>query len=323
MIADKTTYSQRVKEEIGRLVPQSKIEAFMELSAMVQAAGSLLIRNKKTLISLASEQEAVILRFIKLADFLYADRLDSFTLKSKTNAGKEIFFTDLPAEISSMLEDQAGIDFLGNAVQAPERILGRLDGLENAGAFIRGSFLAAGSVVDPDKSYHLEIVTERPVDAQLISHAFKSLGINSKESRRRNQYISYIKDSEEISDVLVAMGAGGAMLELENIKAGREFSNQINRRANAETANLDKQYTASLAQIRAIKKIEKGPGLASLPPSLQEIAQARLADPMLNLRQLGESLKPPLGKSGAGHRIKRIMEIAASLEEKDEERRGK
>lgn len=313
------TYSQRVKEEIVQTGSESRIEAFMEMSAMVQFGGELIIRKQENLIRLSSEQEIVITRVARLLGMISSLESKTDFMRLENASGKTIYFTILPAEISNLLEDLAGIDFFGNAVQDQDRILGRLSTEANALAFIRGAFLAGGSVVDPDKSYHLEIVANRQNNAELLIFAFKSLDIVAKLTRRQEQFVVYIKDSEEISNSLIAMGATGAMLELEDIKIKRDLSNQINRRANAETANLDKQYKASLDQIRAIKRIERGPGLASLPLALQEIARARLAGPMLNLRQLGQTLKPALGKSGTGHRIKRIMDIAANLEEEDEE----
>ena len=180
-------------------------------------------------------------------------------------------------------------------------------------AFIKGSFMGSGSISNPEKSYHAEFVSNKEVQSKTLQKLLKIYGINGKNIYRKNNYVTYIKESEQISDLLALMGANNAVLDFENIRAVKETRNQINRVINCETANLDKIVDTSMRQINNIKILKKYKVIDQLPDNLRELAYLRLKHSNASLKELGQMLDPPLGKSGVNHRLRKIEEIAEDL----------
>jgi hypothetical protein len=180
-------------------------------------------------------------------------------------------------------------------------------------AFLRGAFLAAGSVTNPEKNYHLEIVCDSRDKADLIVGLLEDFSLESKQILRKNHYVVYIKDGSVIVDVLNLMGAHKALMDMENVRILKDMRNGVNRRVNCETANINKAVRNGVKQQEDINLIIKLKGLNYLPKNLREIALLRLEEPELPLKELGELLDPPLGKSGVNHRLKKISEIAEEL----------
>lgn len=179
---------------------------------------------------------------------------------------------------------------------------------EEKKALIRGIFLGSGSINDPTKKYHLEILLNDKDVAQYIQNILKSFNIKAKILEMNNTI--YIKEGEEISKFLAFIGAQKAVLKYEEIRVMREIRNNVNRQVNCETANLDKTISASVMQIEAINYLKKVKKYEELPTGLQEIAELRLEYPEMSLKDLGSLLEKPLGKSGVNHRLKKIIEIA-------------
>ena len=180
-------------------------------------------------------------------------------------------------------------------------------------AYIRGAFICAGSVSDPQKQYHLEISNSDYDHAAALKALITSFGIDAKIILRKNHYIVYIKEGEQIVDMLNIMSAHKALLDFENLRVVKDLRNNLNRIVNCETANLNKVVSAGVRQVEAIEYIRHTVGLGYLSPSLEEMAKLRLEYPDLSLKELGEKLKPPVGKSGVNHRLKKICAIADSL----------
>ncbi len=178
-------------------------------------------------------------------------------------------------------------------------------------AFLRERFVAAGSVSDPTRSYHFEIVGGD--DADTIAYILESYGLDAKVTDRKGRQVVYLKEGEQIADALALMGARGSVMAFQNARVEREVRGSINRRVNCETANIKKTVSASVRQIEDIRLIEEQRGLASLPDNLREIAQKRLEYPDTPLAELGGLLDPPVGKSGVNHRLRRIGDIAESI----------
>lgn len=177
-------------------------------------------------------------------------------------------------------------------------------------AFLRGCFLASGSISSPEKFYHLEISSSTEDFAERVREVFCDFGIDAKIVVRKKQYVVYIKEGEQIVDSLALMEANQALMEFENIRIIKEMRNDINRRVNCETANLNKTVNAALKQTEDIKYIEKTMGFASLTPALSQMAEARLQYPEASLSELGSLMDPPIGKSGVNHRLRKLSEIA-------------
>lgn len=179
---------------------------------------------------------------------------------------------------------------------------------EEKKALIRGIFLGSGSINDPTKKYHLEILLKDKDVAQYIQNILKSFNIKTKILEMNNTI--YIKEGEEISKFLAFIGAQKSVLKYEEIRVMREIRNNVNRQVNCETANLNKTISASVMQIEAINYLKKIKKYEELPISLQEIAELRLEYPEMSLKDLGSLLENSLGKSGVNHRLKKIIEIA-------------
>ena len=175
---------------------------------------------------------------------------------------------------------------------------------------IKGIYLGAGSINNPEKKYHLEIGIAQKSDAEKIIKYLRSFTIKSNIIEKSGQYAVYIKDGEEISKFLALIGANKAVLRFEEIRVQREMNNKINRIVNCETANLNKTINASIEQIEAIRKLKKSGDFKKLDDPLKEIAELRIKNPNASLIELGKMLKKPVGKSGVNYRLKKIMEIA-------------
>ena len=185
--------------------------------------------------------------------------------------------------------------------------------------FIAGAFLSCGSITDPKTGYHLEFVINSAELCEDLSTLLNSFGFSVKSVIRKNNYILYIKESENIEDLLTFMGAQSSTLEIINIKILKDVRNRVNRARNCDVANCNKTSAASVNQIQDIRLIESELGLDSLPATLREIADARLEYPEFSLNDLGEILDPPIGRSGVNHRLKRIRQIADKLREEMKE----
>ena len=182
--------------------------------------------------------------------------------------------------------------------------------LENKKSIIRGAFLGAGSITNPEKKYHLEINFSNKENLTLVKEIMKDLKIFPKTLEKENKYIIYLKEGEEISNFLALIGANKGMLNFEEIRVKREMRGKINRIVNCQTANLSKTINASVEQIEAIKKLKETGKFSKLNEGLKEIAILRLENPDMNLVELGKLLKEPIGKSGVNYRLKKIIEIA-------------
>jgi hypothetical protein len=180
-------------------------------------------------------------------------------------------------------------------------------------AYLRGAFLGGGSISNPEKTYHLEFVTHDEEYARDLSRLINSYGLTSKVIQRKSSFVVYLKEGEQIVDILNIIGAHSSLLELENVRILKEMRNNVNRLVNCETANLSKTVNAAVRQVESIKLIEKEIGLRRLPKNLREIAELRLNYPDESLKELGEMLSPPVGKSGVNHRLRRIEKIAAEI----------
>lgn len=184
-----------------------------------------------------------------------------------------------------------------------------------AAAFIRGAFLACGTVTSPEKDYHFEFAVPYANISKDLIKLLQEYDFQPKLIVRKGVRVVYFKDSESIEDILTFMGAGNASLEMMGIKMYKDMRNNINRKTNFETANITRTVDAAVAQTDAIRLIAKKTGLESLSPQLREIAQLRLENPEMSLRELGEALEEPISRSGVNHRLKRLVEIARQMEQ--------
>lgn len=177
-------------------------------------------------------------------------------------------------------------------------------------SFLRGAFLAGGSVTDPQKRYHLELATSHVQAGREVEALLRDMGFEPKNVMRQSNLITYFKSSEHIADILTLIGAPGRALEIVSAKIEKEMRNTVNRRVNCDAANLDKTVTAAYEQVEAFTRLTESGAINELPVKLQEVAVARLLQPELTLSELAATFDPPLTKSCLNHRIRKLMEIA-------------
>lgn len=189
---------------------------------------------------------------------------------------------------------------------------------EDVRYFLRGAYLVCGSLTNPEKDYHCEFDVSYMNLCKDLSALIGEVLAQPKSTIRRGSYMVYYKESENIEDLLTYIGAPMSAVELMNIKIIKDIKNRVNRRMNCDNANLDKTLNASFQQVQDIKYIFDVKGNTYLSEELRTVAEIRLENPDMSLRELGESVEPPLSRSGVNHRLKRIGEIAAEIRKQQE-----
>ena len=180
-------------------------------------------------------------------------------------------------------------------------------------AYLRGVFMAAGSISNPQKSYHFEIVCKSSSQAEQIQEILKGFDTDAKIVGRKSHYVVYLKEGSNIVDCLNVMEAYVSLMNLENVRILKEMRNSVNRKVNCETANIKKTVNAAVKQIEDIELIRDKTGLEKLSDVLKETARLRLEYPEATLKELGGYFDPPVGKSGVNHRLKKLSAIAEEL----------
>lgn len=311
------SFSSKVKGEVCRYTELSKEEAISILSAIMKVSGTLSFTSgMQVSFKITTENPATArLMFTLLKEHfnIHAKLMvkKSNSLK-KNNIYMVIISEDMGVKdllaITGILKEEDGMMALDYGINSH-----LIEGDDRAKAYIRGAFLGGGSISNPEKTYHLEFVTHSIEYAEDLSKLINRFGLVSKVIQRKSSYIIYLKEGEQIVDLLNIIGAHTALLELENIRIMKEMRNNVNRLVNCETANLSKTVNAAVRQVESIKLIQKEIGLARLPKNLRDIAELRLSYPDESLKELGEMLEPPVGKSGVNHRLRKIEKIADEL----------
>ena len=279
------SFSKDVKEELLLVVPKSRHCMVAELAGILMLQGFDTFREKTD-------------------DHL--NRKVFTLLNNACNIGKDaiVISDDVFFETQKMLKFSADGQLVDNII-IQQTCCKR--------AFVRGAFLASGSISDPNKGYHFEIVCNTRQQASMLQKAMKAFDVDAKIVERTGKHVVYLKEGAQIVEVLRIMEAAHSVMDLENIRVVKEVRGSINRKVNCETANIGKTVNAAVRQIEEIKLIDEKLGLENLPTQLQEIANIRLAYPDTPLADLGQLLDPPIGKSGVNHRFKKLAVIAKSL----------
>lgn len=274
--------------------------------AQAEAYGVLLFCNNFT-----QREARVITESASFANRLPALFKRAFQLEFDTITGgvegKRVFTVADPWKLS-VIRDVYGYDDEGSVAHHINFAV--LEEEHCRTAFFRGAFLAGGSVTDPQKRYHLELVTSHYNVSRELTALLLEAGFSPKETRRKSNYLNYFKQSEYIEDFLTAIGAPIAAMELMNAKVEKNLRGSVNRRVNCDAANLDKAVDAAMGQIEAIHVLEERGMLQDLPDKLKETVDLRAAYPELALSQLCELFDPPISKSALNHRLRKLMELA-------------
>jgi cell division protein WhiA len=314
------SFSAKTKNELSRVISPKKCCNIAELSALVKLSGSLqLAGNKKINLKITTEHNSIARKIFKLLKLNFGINTKISVNKNKTLKKSTSYVLLVTSDMGAInLLKDLGILYSEEDFYTINTVPSNLVKDEDcARSFIRGAFLGGGSISDPEKNYHLEFVTSNEEFAESLKDLINSIGFNSKIVPRKNNYVVYLKESEQISDLLSIIGAHNALLSLQNVKIVKEMRNNVNRIVNCETANLSKTVSAAVRQIDNIKYIRDTKGLEYIPRNLREIANLRIEYEDLTLKELGEMLNPPVGKSGVNHRLRKIEQIAEDLREKN------
>ncbi len=322
------SFSSRVKEELSRKPGNSRHCMIAELAAIISMCGCVTISGKDEYrIRIHTENLAVARKYFTLLKKTFninteisirntmntSNALLTDASGSRKNRTCTLIIQD-PADAMKVLEAVKLVDARGEIREDMSAVSNVV--IQNEccrRAFIRGAFLAAGSFSDPEKFYHFEIVCQNKEKAEQLKQIIRSFSVEAKVTARKKYFIVYIKDSSGIVDILNIMEAHARLMELENIRILKEMRNTVNRKVNCETANINKTISASVKQIQDIELLEASVGFDNLNNSLREIAELRLANPDASLKELGEMLMPPVGKSGVNHRLRKLSEMADKI----------
>ncbi|MEG0842807.1 MAG: DNA-binding protein WhiA [Romboutsia sp.] len=313
------SFSAETKNELSRVMAKDSCCSITELAALVRLAGSIqIVGYKKINLKITTELNSIARKIFKLLKQNFNINTTISVNKNQMLKRNNSYVLMVTSEMGAEnLLKELGIVASGEGFYTVNEVPTNLiKHDECVRAFIRGAFLGGGSISDPEKNYHMEFVTNNEDFANSLKDLINSLEFNCKIVSRKNNYVVYLKESEQISDLLSIIGGHHALLSLQNTKILKEMRNNVNRIVNCETANLSKTVTASVRQVENIRYIQKTIGIDSLPENLQEIAKMRIECEDMTLKELGEMLNPPIGKSGVNHRLRKIEEIANSLKQK-------
>ena len=291
------TFAQKVKTELC----QPRVER--KCCAVAEAYGVLLYAHsfsaKQIRITTASDEFAARLPHLMRRAF----GID-FDEPESARGVKHCFRVEDPAKL------RAVFDVVGNDMKSPSLHInfGVLEETCCKASFIRGAFLAGGSVTDPSKRYHLELATSHYSVSREAYSILLDMGFSPKEAERKGNHLLYFKKSEHIEDLLTTIGASNCAMELMSAKIEKDMKNSINRKVNCDSANADKVVAAAAQQMEAIRRIDKLYGLDSLPDKLQEAALLRFANPEASLADLAMLSYPPVSKSCLSHRLKKLLD---------------
>ncbi|KXB65856.1 hypothetical protein HMPREF3181_01072 [Parvimonas sp. KA00067] len=305
-------FSTDLKNELSRREIVEKNSAISELSAFIRTNGTIVFSNFSFTIRFETTNNSIIRRIFKLFKFLYSYDgkiiVSKISNLRKNNVYKIVIENE---EISKkFLEDTyfSDLDSLFLKDELYEDITKSKDFIKN---FLCGVFLGAGSIANPDKSYHLEFTLNSDELSKLVIRYLKVFGIKAKSLEKKGQYIVYVKDSAMISDFLSLIGTVNSLFKFEETKMIKEIKNNTNRLTNCETANLDKTLNTSFTQIDAINTVYKKYGKENLDKNLLDLCELRLKNPTFSLKELAEVLN--ISKSGVNHRFKKIIDMANKI----------
>ena len=312
------SFSGTVKEELSRQISTARHCRIAETAALLCLCGRF---TDDGALRMQTENSAVIRKYFTLVQKTFNIETEIAVRENRQMKKGQIYYVEIKEDalIRTVLlgtklsreQNSGGTLVLNNSLLTQQTCCKR--------AFIRGAFLASGSISDPEKGYHFEIVCPDERKAGQLQELIRSFGIDAKVVVRKKSHVVYVKEGAQIVDILAVMEANVALMNLENIRILKEMRNTVNRKVNCEMANINKTVSAAVKQIEDIKLIEEKKGFQSLNDGLAEIAELRLQYPEATLKELGMMLNPQVGKSGVNHRLRKLSAIADELRVNKEE----
>ena len=324
------SFSKDVKEELSHQISHARHCLLAELAAMLSYEGHLAGSASRYYLKVQTENLVVARKYFTLIRKTFNINMD-ISVKASTKDNRIYYLMVRDMEAVRLILQAVKLpfpEFMNRPVSGEEQYnleLGVADSVITLNscckrAFIRGAFLSSGSMSDPQKAYHYEIVVPTKGKAEQIRELIQSFSIDAKIVIRKKNYVIYIKEGSQIVDLLNIMEAHVALMNLENVRILKEMRNSINRQVNCEAANINKTVTAASKQIDDIRYIRDTTGYSNLSDGLKEIARLRIEFPEASLKELGAMLQAPIGKSGVNHRLRKLSMIAEQLREYKEEK---
>jgi len=309
------SFSSDVKNELAQVKDAKSCCQLSELGGLYGSMGSLsLLGRGRVNAQLSSESMAVCRRaYTLLQSALDISPQIHYVSSARFGGTRKAVLTLGPLQSPALLRALRMMDENG-ALRATSPRLSLTRGC-CARAFLRGVMLGGGTMSSPEQGYHLELPCRSQDMQAMIAKCVQRLGLPVHLSARRDHVYLYMKQSEQVVTFLTAIGAHHSVMQIEDLRVKRQVMGAVNRAMNCDNANLQKQMDASSAQVEGIRRLRESGILSTLPPSLQEMAAVRLDAPDASLEQLGQLLKPPIGKSGVNHRMRRLMNYVKELEE--------
>ena len=313
------SFASETRNELAHIYGDRKCCMLAEIAGFIRVCGSIgLVGGGKFKIVTVTENPAVARHFKTLLKQYFSIEATLEVGEGNTlKKGKYYIITIGPEELSELILRETGILMIREGMNFISD--GIYQGLVRKKcckkAYLRGLFLGAGTCSNPEKGYHFEIVCATETLANDVKKLLNSfVDIHAKKAKRKKEYVVYIKESEQIVDILAIMGASNQIFKYEDVRIRKGIRGQANRLNNCDQANIDKTIMAAEKHIRNIRLIDEKMGLENLPDKLKAVAELRMAHPDVSLVELGEMLEPPLKKSGINKRLLKIGEIAAKLE---------
>lgn len=309
------SFSATTKNELSRIDSEKKCCKLAEIAGFIRICGTIKLSGGKLTAILLTENPAVARHLKKLIKNYFGVHASLVIVKTTILKKNHYYELVIDAENAKQILRETGIlmiregcNYISDGIYS-----GLLRTKCCRRAYLRGVFLGAGTISDPEKAYHLEIVCKSEILCNDVKKQINSFGLHAKSVKRKSNHVVYMKEAEQIIDFLNILGAHSHLLDFENIRIIKELRNKTNRINNCDNANLDKTINASLRQVQDIRLIVQARGLSSLSVKLQEAAKIRLENPESSLAELAEMMNPPIGKSGLNHRFKKIEEIAERI----------
>lgn len=297
------SFTTDVKNELCNEFPTSRCCVRAHLAGIAGFCGASFFENGKNIFRMRTESIGVARRIVALC-------CELFDMEPEILKTGKIYYIDIVENLDRFLTE---LGFLKDGIT---RFLADPFVVHDdccKASFVSGAFLGGGYVKTPKNGYHFEIKTHYRDLSRDLAEIMTDIGFEPKTVTRKAEFVSYIKQSDIICDILGLFGATEAMFELCNVKIFNDVKNKVTRRANCDIANINKSVAAASEQLAAINKIKGKIGLNSLPDVLEEMANLRLNNPDANLKELGELVDPPISKSGVNHRLKKLIKIAEEL----------
>lgn len=317
------SFSSKVKEELSKDCNNPRHCCIAETAAIISMCGKVIFDEKdRVRIEIHTENVTVARKYFTLLKKTYNINTD-ISIRHSSSLNKSRSY------ILSVNDDETARKILMTCrLMKPFGVIEEDFSISDSliiqrecckRAFIRGAFLASGSVSDPVKTYHFEIVCLSEAKANQLQMIMETFNINARVIKRRKYFVVYVKDSSQVVDLLNIMGAYNALMDMENVRIVKDMRNNVNRKVNCETANINKTVSAAVKQIEDIRFIQMSSAFDELPESLQEMAELRVRYPEATLAELGQLLDTPVGKSGVNHRLKKISLFADELRERHQQ----